>query len=48
MVGYTFGTAGDIDIANVQPTEEQINNFVQNVKQGREKIPRQNSMLRMK
>lgn len=25
---YAFGTAGDIDIANVQPTQEQIRNFV--------------------
>ena len=25
---YAFGTAGDIDIANVQPTQEQVRNFV--------------------
>ena len=48
MVGYAFSTAGDIDIANVQPTEEQINNFVQEVEQSREKISRQNPRLRMK
>lgn len=24
VVWYTFGMAGDIDIANIQPTEEQI------------------------
>lgn len=27
VVGYAFGTAGDIDIANVQPTEAAIRNF---------------------
>ncbi|WP_165067652.1 TraI/MobA(P) family conjugative relaxase [Desulfovibrio sp. ZJ200] len=27
VVGYAFGTAGDIDIANVQPTEAEIRNF---------------------
>ncbi len=48
VVGYAFGTAGDIDIANINPTQEQINHFVQNVEQGREKIPRQNSRLRIK
>ena len=29
VVWYAFGTAGDIDIANVQPTEEEILKFVQ-------------------
>lgn len=48
VVGYAFGTAGDIDIANISPTQEQINNFVQNVEQSREKISRQNPRLRMK
>ena len=24
VVGYAFGTAGDIDIANINPTQEQI------------------------
>lgn len=27
VVWYAFGTAGDIDIANIQPTEEQIQKF---------------------
>lgn len=27
VVWYAFGTAGDIDIANINPTPEQINNF---------------------
>ncbi len=27
VVWYAFGTAGDIDIANVQPTEEDIQRF---------------------
>lgn len=31
VVWYAFGTAGDIDIANVQPTEEEIRNFVKEV-----------------
>lgn len=48
MIGYAFGMAGEIDIANVQPTEEQINNFVQEVEQDKERIPRQSSRLRMK
>ncbi len=38
VVWYAFGTAGDIDIANVQPTEKQINNFVYEKKQNREKL----------
>ena len=29
MVGYAFGTAGDIDIANIKPTQEQIRKLVQ-------------------
>lgn len=48
VIGYAFGMAGEIDIANVQPTEEQINNFVQEVEQDKERIPRQSSRLRMK
>ena len=27
VVWYAFGTAGDIDIANVRPTEEEIQEF---------------------
>ena len=27
VVGYAFGTAGDIDIANINPTQEQIQKF---------------------
>ena len=27
VVWYAFGTAGDIDIANIQPTPKQIYNF---------------------
>ena len=30
-VRYAFGTAGDIDIANIQPTEEQIWKFVREI-----------------
>ena len=47
VVGYAFGTAGDIDIANVQPTEKQINNFVYETKQNREKL-QQHLRLRIK
>ena len=28
VIGYAFGTAGEIDIANTQPTEEQIQKFI--------------------
>lgn len=28
VVWYAFGTAGDIDIANIQPTPEQIRKFI--------------------
>ena len=31
VVWYAFGTAGDIDIANVQPTEKDIGRFVKEV-----------------
>ena len=31
VVGYAFGTAGDIDIANINPAQEQIWNFVKEV-----------------
>lgn len=31
VVWYAFGTAGDIDIANIQPTEEQIWKFVREI-----------------
>ena len=27
MIWYAFGTAGDIDIANINPTQEQIQKF---------------------
>ena len=47
VVWYAFGTAGDIDIANVQPTEKQINNFVYEKKQNREKL-QQHLRLRIK
>lgn len=36
---YAFGTAGDIDIANIQPTEEQIQKF--NIETERIKIERE-------
>ena len=29
VVWYAFGTAGDIDIANINPTQEQIRKFTQ-------------------
>ena len=29
VVWYAFGTAGDIDIANSQPTPEQVQKFIQ-------------------
>ncbi len=32
VVWYAFGTAGDIDIANVLPTEEQIQRFNRDAK----------------
>lgn len=31
-VWYAFGTAGDIDIANIRPTAEQIQNLVREAK----------------
>lgn len=31
VVWYTFGTAGDIDIANINPAQEQILKFVKEV-----------------
>lgn len=33
VVWYAFGTAGDIDIANVNPTSEQIQKFNREVEQ---------------
>lgn len=33
VVGYAFGTAGDIDIANTQPTQEEIQKFNKEVMQ---------------
>lgn len=36
-VWYAFGTAGDIDIANVQPTQEQIQGFVHETEQAEHK-----------
>ena len=33
VIGYAFGTAGEIDIANVQPTQEQIEKIVEEVRQ---------------
>ncbi len=37
VVWYAFGTAGDIDIANIQPTEEQIQTFVKEVERSEKK-----------
>lgn len=31
VVWYAFGTAEDIDIANINPTPEQIRNFIREV-----------------
>ena len=33
VVWYAFGTAGDIDIANIRPTEEEIRNYVKEANQ---------------
>ena len=33
VVWYAFGTAGDIDIANIQPTMEQIRKITQEAEQ---------------
>lgn len=33
VVWYAFGTAGDIDIANINPTQEQIRSYVREVEQ---------------
>ncbi len=46
---YAFGTAGDIDIANIQPTQEQIRKFTQEVNlPEKEKILQKISRLRMR
>ncbi|MFQ9868319.1 MAG: hypothetical protein ACLRWP_16270 [Bilophila wadsworthia] len=40
VVWYAFGTAGDIDIANVRPTEEEIQKFTREIlalEQGKDK-----------
>ena len=42
VVGYAFGTAGDIDIANINPTQEQIQKFNREAEDmERERINRQ-------
>ena len=41
VVGYAFGTAGDIDIANIQPTPEQVQKLIAEAEQ----IERQNQEL---
>lgn len=49
VVWYAFGTAGDIDIANVRPTEEDIQKFVAEAEQPERKkqdIPRPTFRLR--
>ena len=41
VVWYAFGTAGDIDIANIQPTPEQVQKLIAEAEQ----IERQNQEL---
>ena len=49
VVGYAFGTAGDIDIANINPTLEQVKDFVQKAESNeREEAPRQRIGLRIR
>lgn len=43
MVWYAFGTAGDIDIANVEPTEEKILEFNDEAKQNKNSDSKSNS-----
>lgn len=38
VVWYAFGTAGDIDIANIQPTPEQIEGLIQEINQSEKEI----------
>ena len=48
-VWYAFGTAGDIDVANIQPTPEQIKRFIQEIEyREKEKMPRKNMGIRMR
>ena len=39
VVWYAFGTAGDIDIANTSPTQEQIQNFIREAEPVEKKSP---------
>ncbi|WP_165072730.1 relaxase/mobilization nuclease domain-containing protein [Desulfovibrio sp. ZJ200] len=50
IVGYAFGTAGDIDIANVQPAEAEIQKFNQEAEHIEHKTVREktSSMPRMR
>ena len=49
VVWYAFGTAGDIDLANVNPTPEQINNFCKETEPAEKSKSRQNGLnLRFK
>lgn len=48
-VWYAFGTAGDIDIANVQPTEEEVQHLVKEAKNmEREKMAQSRPVLRLR
>ena len=48
-VWYAFGTAGDIDIANVNPTPEQIQKFIYEAAEFEQKIsPQTTSRLRLR
>jgi len=50
VVGYAFGTAGDIDIANVNPTPEQIQNVVKEIERIEDETlqTKRSKILRMK
>lgn len=39
VVWYVSGTAGDIDIANTSPTQEQIQNFIREAEPVEKKSP---------
>lgn len=41
VIWYAFGTAGDIDIANIQPTEEEIQQFTKEAELNEKTEPRQ-------
>jgi len=48
VVGYAFGTAGDIDIANINPAPEQLKKTIEELQQANQEKERLHSIYRLR